>query len=155
MAIFRKHLLLIVITILVFTLDRLSKFYVSRFFSLGDSIPIIKSVFHLTYLRNPGAAFGLFPNQRYCFILLSIIILFSILFYVIKAEKPTRFHQVAFSLVLGGILGNLVDRISNGLVVDFLDFRIWPVFNLADSALVLGVTLLLFGFLRKQQVGKD
>ncbi len=149
MAIFRKHLLLIVITILVFTLDRLSKFYVSHFFSLGDSIPIIKNVFHLAYLRNPGAAFGLFPNQRYCFILLSIIILFSILFYVIKAKKLTRFHQVAFGLVLGGILGNLVDRISNGLVVDFLDFRIWPVFNLADSALVLGVFLLIIRTLRK------
>lgn len=139
----------------VFILDHLSKLYVSHFFSSGQSIPIVKGIFHLTFLENPGAAFGLFPNQQLFFILVSVVSLFFISLYLVKTSKLLRFLQVALGLIAGGILGNLIDRVSNGLVVDFFDFRVWPVFNLADSAIVLGVALLLFGFLRKQQVGKD
>jgi len=103
---------------------------------------------HLTYVRNFGAAFGLFREQRLLFLLALIVMLVA---FVWLREELLRLGNVAIlasSLLIGGALGNALDRLRLGYVIDFLDFRIWPVFNIADSAIVVGAVLLGFCFLR-------
>lgn len=130
--------------LLVFVADRISKVVVQRFLMPGEEIPLIKGIFHLTYVQNPGAAFGILPYRTGLFIAITTLVLFLILTYGRKLADGSTVLEIATGLELGGALGNLVDRISSGFVVDFLDFRVWPVFNLADSAIVIGV--LLFGY---------
>lgn len=126
----------------VYFLDRLTKFIVKTNFVEGQSIPIIENVFHLTYVRNPGAAFSLFPHKTTFFIVVTIIVLVAILYYYNKIPSDKMQARTALALQFGGALGNLVDRIFGGYVVDFFDFRVFPVFNIADSAVVIGVFLL-------------
>ena len=136
----------LVIGILFF--DQLSKYIITQKIPLGESIPIIKNIFHLTYILNRGAAFGIFKNQIPFFIILAIIAITVILFGL--RRKATLRIEVALSLILSGAIGNLIDRIRLNAVIDFLDFRIWPVFNIADSAITIGAMLLAFSVLFKK-----
>ncbi len=140
---------LALITVLVIVvIDRMTKIYFSDFLSVGESLPIIKNVFHMTLVHNTGIAFGLFKNQGIVFIVIPIIaiilLIFNIYYYRHNRSELSRFYIVAFSLILGGAIGNLIDRIYFGYVIDFIDLRIWPVFNIADSAITIGAILLLF-----------
>jgi signal peptidase II len=132
---------IIVITILF--LDQLAKFLVTKNLILHQSIPVINGIFHITLVNNRGAAFGLLKNQLYLFILTSIsaIILIAI---DLKQRHGRRLdiYTLALSFILAGALGNLIDRLFFGYVIDFLDFRIWPVFNVADSAITVGAVML-------------
>jgi signal peptidase II len=130
-----------IIVFIILTLDQLTKFLASKNLELNNPLPIIKGVFNLTLVYNRGAAFGIFKNQFYLFILSSIAAVILI-YSVLKKNKRNNLYTFSLSLILGGALGNLIDRIFLGYVVDFLDFRIWPVFNLADSAITLGALLL-------------
>ena len=107
---------------------------------LHQSIPIIPKIFHLTYISNTGTLFGLFQDANSFFLWFSIILVGLILFLYDKFNKT---EAIIFSLVIGAAIGNLIDRIVYGHVIDFLDFRIWPVFNVADIAIALGVMLLI------------
>ncbi len=142
------------IPIIVFTilsLDQLSKFIITRYLSQNQTIPLIKGVFHLTLIHNRGAAFGILRNQVPLFIFTSILAIILI-YFSLKKNKHRKVYSVALSLVLGGALGNLIDRLFFGYVIDFLDFRIWPVFNIADSAITIAAVLLGWEILFKKNV---
>ena len=127
-------------------LDRVTKIFFSKILALGESIPIVRHVLHMTLVRNTGIAFGLFKDQGAVFILIPIIAIvllaYNIFYYKSNAEKLSRLYIIGFSLILGGAIGNLVDRIVYGYVIDFIDFRIWPVFNIADSAITVGAFII-------------
>jgi signal peptidase II len=139
-------ILAIVLTIL--SLDRLTKIIVTSSLSLGQSLAVIRGVFHITLVHNRGAAFGILKNQL---ILLIATSLFAVILIYknLKKNKADRIYSFALSLILGGALGNLIDRLIFGYVIDFLDFRIWPVFNVADSAITIGAALLGYSILTK------
>jgi signal peptidase II len=131
----------------VIALDQISKAMVMRSMVPGESIPILQDIFHLTYVLNPGAAFGILSNQR-MFLLVTgaALILVTVYFYPLlkKSDGCLRFGATA---ILSGAVANLIDRIQTGCVVDFFDFRIWPVFNVADIAIVLGVGFMIYAIL--------
>ncbi len=142
------------VVILIFAtliLDQLTKFTLRQNFIPHQSIPLIKGVFHLTLVYNRGAAFGMFKNQTFLFIVVSLFALIFIYFDLKNKKSESKIYTVALSLIAAGALGNLIDRIFLGYVVDFLDFRIWPVFNLADSAITIGAILLGFSILKEEK----
>ena len=145
-----KILRLLLTVLAVVGLDQLSKYLVMNTMEVGQSISIIPNFFYITYIRNPGAAFGMLPYRTTFFILVTIIVLVFILYYY--RTLPAGFGLLRFGLALqlGGALGNLIDRLRhNGDVVDFLSFNIFPpVFNIADSAIVVGVGIFLIAFWR-------
>lgn len=133
--------------LLVILSDQLIKMVVKLFMAPGESIPIVEDVFHLTFVLNPGAAFGIMENQRLFFVLAGIIVMVAALFMYPSIRKMDRWMHYGVVALLGGAGGNLIDRIESGLVVDYLDFRFWPVFNLADIAIVIGVGCMLYSIL--------
>ncbi len=128
--------------------DQASKYWINITMDYTETWPVLEGIFHLTYVRNFGAAFGIFPYHRTFFIIASILMVLLIVYG--QGYFPRRYSliQLGLSFMLGGVLGNLYDRISVGYVIDFLDFRIWPVFNLADAAIVTGALLLMWGLSR-------
>ena len=138
-----------VIITLIFLSDRLTKFLASKFLSLNQTIPLIKGVFHLTLVHNRGAAFGIFRNQLWLFILSAVFAAVLIIMELRESKGRKPFiYTLALGLVLAGALGNLIDRVFLGFVVDFLDFRVWPVFNIADSSITIGAVLLAYSILK-------
>ena len=134
---------------LILILDQISKFYISSALSLGQSIPVVRGIFHISLVYNTGCAFGLLKNQKIFFILLSA----AAVFYIIRdlfsrGRLYSLSRRAALGLILGGAAGNLLDRLRSGYIIDFLDFRVWPVFNLADSAITVGISLLILEALR-------
>jgi len=124
--------------------DQLSKWVVRAAFSPGYSVPVIPSVLHLTYVQNTGAAFGLFPGYAGALMILAAAVVGWIVLELRRQAPRTKGGQLGLLLILGGAIGNLLDRLRFGYVVDFIDLRVWPVFNLADSAITIGVALLLW-----------
>jgi len=137
----KRDALFFAIAVLVFALDQATKIMIRSTLAPGESIPA-DGWFRLTHVTNTGAAFGLFPNQSVILLVTTVIGMAAILTYYLYPPVQTPILTVSLGLQLGGAVGNLVDRISLGHVTDFLDFRIWPVFNLADSAIVVGVCVL-------------
>ena len=129
--------------------DQLLKFLVLKTIPFKFSIQIISKIFYLTHIRNYGAAFGLFQNASNLLLWFSIIVIGVILYLYdqIPNENPP---QIFTGLILGGALGNLVDRIRFGYVIDFLDFQIWPAFNVADMAITIGVIGLIIYLIKKK-----
>ncbi|MBI3548442.1 MAG: signal peptidase II [Elusimicrobia bacterium] len=133
----------------VFTLDRLTKTWAQDW--LMERSPIaIAPFFHLTYAENTGAAFSLLTNSNRFLIFVSVTLL-AVLVYMARTW-PSRdgLSRVAISLVIGGALGNLYDRVLYGFVVDFLDFRVWPIFNVADSCISIGAAILALELYRRE-----
>lgn len=139
-------MMVFIIVLSVLSLDQLTKFLITRNLSYNQSIPVIKGIFHLTLIRNRGAAFGILKNQVPLFIFSSIFAIILI-YFELKNNRHRKSYSVSLSLILAGALGNLIDRLFLGYVIDFLDFRIWPVFNVADSAITIGAILLAFSVL--------
>ena len=136
--------------IVVFLLDFFSKWLVQQTMGLQESIPLIRNVFHITYIHNRGAAFGILQQQTALFIAITVVVLLAILWYHRQLPKSERMAHMALGLIFGGSVGNLIDRIRWGYVIDWLDFRIWPIFNLADSAIVIGGLLLAWMMLTRE-----
>lgn len=131
---------------LIVLLDRVSKSFFLSLFSVGESIPVIRNIFHFTLVKNTGIAFGLFKEQGIIFVVISIIAIFFlgwILYSKRHEEELSKLSILGISFIIGGAFGNLTDRLQYGYVVDFIDFRIWPVFNIADSAITVGAALLI------------
>ncbi len=128
----------------VVVLDQLLK-YVMQSLPVSFSLSIIPNFLSISLIHNYGAGFGILQNQRLLLILVSLIVLGAIAFYFRKVPEETL-PITSISLIAGGAFGNLIDRIFRGYVVDFIDFRWWPAFNIADSALSIGVILLLYYF---------
>lgn len=129
---------------LVFILDRLTKVIISNYVSFGHSIGVIPNIFHITLIFNKAAAFGLFGHNRIIFAAVAIIAIAAIILYLFRRKGASPILASAFGLILGGAAGNLFDRIRFGCVIDFLDFRVWPVFNIADSCITIGALILVF-----------
>ena len=148
----KRFLLLFVITVVVLISDQWTKQVVHKNFHWGESRPIIKNFFSLTYVRNTGAAFG-FLNRAPAafrepfFIVVPLIAMAVILLIFIRLKEDQHLMAASLSLVLSGAIGNLIDRLKYGFVIDFLDFHWkevyhWPAFNIADSCIVVGVAVL-------------
>ncbi len=139
----KKNSILIVLLVLV--LDLLSKHYAQIYLEHSLPMVIIPNFFELTYVVNTGAAWSILQGQKAFFIIISIVVSFALVYYIYQEDK--RILIIALSLMLGGTLGNLYDRIFHGHVRDMLSFYIFsypfPVFNIADSALVIGVALII------------
>lgn len=131
-----------IIIISAIAADRVSKVICRQYLRPLGSIPVIKGVFHLTYVENTGAAFGMLQGNTWFLILTSVLVSTVVAYLIWKVKPENRYVKISLALILGGALGNLVDRVLLGYVVDFLDFRIWPVFNIADSCVVVGAILL-------------
>ncbi len=132
------------IAVLAIGLDRLTKYLVQTTLAPGQTLPLIPSVFHLTYVQNTGAAFGLFRGQGWPLAVISVVVCGWIVRELRRCASSISLVVISLSLVLGGAIGNLIDRVWLGYVVDFFDLRIWPVFNVADSCITVGVGLLLW-----------
>ena len=135
----------------IILLDQASKEWVRHAFALHESVPVVPGFFHLTYIRNTGAAWGLFSGQNLVLALLAVVMLAALLFFRRKILPPGRLHRVALGLLCGGIVGNLFDRLRLDYVTDFLDFFWrgwhWPAFNVADAAICTGVGIYILGSL--------
>lgn len=141
---------LFVLSLAVVILDQFSKYIVVENMALGESIPIIEEVFHLTYILNPGAAFGMFAHNRLFFIAIAVIVIGIIIWARREILASPWEVKAGCGLFLGGAIGNLIDRARQGLVIDFFDFRIWPVFNIADIAICIGVGLIIWNLLKTE-----
>ena len=136
--------LLVVIATAVVLIDQWSKQYIQLQMLPGMSIPVVDGIFHITYVLNPGAAFGILENQRMLFIAIALLMLGLTIYFLRHIPETFRLMRLGLSLLAGGAIGNVIDRVQTGYVVDFLDFRIWPVFNLADIAIVTGVSCVIY-----------
>lgn len=133
-----------IIIAIIFVVDQLSKYLVLANMEHGQSLPILDGVFHLTFVKNTGAAFSNFQDQRWGLIIITTIVLIVlIIFFVKNIHKEHWSLLLATALIIGGGLGNLLDRIILGYVVDMFDFQFWPVFNIADMAVVTGCCFLI------------
>ncbi len=146
-------------SISIIFLDQITKYMVSKYLTLYESIEIIAGKFNITYIKNRGGAFGILgwidsPLLNIGFLLLSILALIIIILLIKKADDKAVIPNISFSLVLGGALGNMIDRIRIGEVIDFLDIHWnsyhWPAFNIADSAITIGMILLIFDIIRRK-----
>ena len=138
-----------ILALLVAFFDQLIKLLVAGKMLPGQSIPLIPSILHLTYVKNIGAAFGLFRSQRYMLIVIGVAVILAVMYFQRRVETKEYLIQTALAFILGGSFGNIIDRIFRGYVVDFIDFRFWPVFNLADIMINLGIFLLLLRILAR------
>ena len=139
-------LLVITATILI-VLDQLVKYYVQSLMQVGMSIPMIPDAFHITYILNPGAAFGILKNYQFVFVLAAIALIIAVGFIYPKIQPKIPLMIGGIGLLVGGAIGNLIDRIRIGLVIDYLDFRIWPVFNIADIGICVGVACIVYSLI--------
>ncbi|MCX5708913.1 MAG: signal peptidase II [Candidatus Omnitrophica bacterium] len=142
--------MMIILIILIIGLDQFTKFILNNNLVLNSPYPVIKGFFYLTLVHNKGAAFGILKNQILLFILSSIFAIILIYFNLKKSRNKNKLslNDLALGLIFSGAIGNLVDRLFLGYVVDFLDFRVWPVFNVADSAITVGAVLLGWSLLK-------
>jgi signal peptidase II len=140
-----------IITLSTVLLDQLTKLLAYKNLLLNQSVPLIKGIFHLTLVYNRGGAFGILKNQTQLFIFTSIFAIILIVLSLKKNKYKKHFlYSVSLSFILGGALGNLIDRVTLGYVIDFLDLHIWPVFNVADSAITIGAVLLGWAILKSK-----
>ncbi len=127
-------------------LDQLTKIAVQQWMTLHQSYPLLGDVVQFTYIRNPGAAFGIMLGGRWLYLVLSIIACAVLIYYLVKLPSIERRGRYAMMIVLAGAVGNLIDRALYGEVTDFIDIGVgayrWPVFNVADSAVTIGIILI-------------
>jgi signal peptidase II len=155
---------LLLLSVLIVAVDRVTKWLVSTRVELGDNYQIIPHIFAISHVENPGAAFSLFNDSsspgrvRWMLLIFSLLAAVAVLVALVKLGRRVSATSVALALILGGALGNAYDRLRFGYVIDFLEVHIihyhWPDFNVADSAIVVGGILLLFDalFPRNEQV---
>jgi signal peptidase II len=138
----------------VFVLDQISKYVVLTNLSLGQAwnpIPLLNAFVTVTHVTNTGAAFGLFQDYGTLFAIVAVVVVVGMVVFYRYLPSDRVWLRVSLGLQLGGALGNLLDRVRLGTVVDFIDFKVWPVFNLADTAIVCGVSILAFYLLFIEQ----
>ncbi len=145
------HKKIYILTIIIFIIDQITKSIISTYLKLNESIEIIKNFFYINYINNKGASWGILSNSRILLIILSLIAIVILLRYMNTFKKNKR-NLFGFAFLLGGILGNLADRLLFGYVKDFLSFKIFnydfPVFNFSDVFIVCGVLILIISILK-------
>lgn len=128
----------------VVLLDQATKFWIQSRMAYGESTPVISNVFHITYILNPGAAFGILENKTWFFVVVALLLISGVYFLYPRLPADRPLLKIGTGLLTGGAVGNLIDRVRIGQVVDFFDFRIWPIFNVADICIVCGVASLAY-----------
>ena len=151
-----KKLLSISIIFFVFLLDRFFKYLILTHIPEGGGFAVIPNVFHITRVNNSGAAFGMLRGYGTILIVISALFIAFLIFYLFRRGRDGKassefLSEAAWSLMIGGAAGNLFDRLRYGYVVDFLDFRVWPVFNLADASICLGVFFVVWGLWKQRK----
>jgi signal peptidase II len=140
---------------LVLALDQLTKRWVSTSLPEGtwwSPLPGLWRVFRIVHTTNSGAAFGIFPNQGSLFILIAVVVVLAIVLYQRRLPAGGWLIRLTLGLQLGGAVGNLLDRLYYGYVIDFIDIGFWPIFNLADASIVMGVVILAYRLWREDQL---
>ena len=154
-----KYIKLILVAGLVVLADQISKALILKYLPLHNSIAVIAGFFDITHIRNPGGAFGLMANvgptvRTVVFLIISTLAVGLILYFYSKTPSRYALLSTGFALIFGGAIGNLIDRFRFGNVVDFLDVYIgnfhWPAFNIADSAITVGIFIFIFHLLFKK-----
>ncbi len=149
----RSFLFFLLVTFLILFLDQATKYASEVFLSSRQSLPVIRGVFHLTLVHNRGAAFGVLKGGGVIFIIATVLCLVAILSLlanqglfrrVFDLEPKDALLRFSLALIFAGAAGNLIDRLRFSYVIDFLDFRVWPVFNVADSAITIGGILIFY-----------
>jgi len=147
------------IAILIILLDQFTKWLIVSKMTFGDSIPIINNVLYITSHRNRGAAWGILQGQMWLFYAITLVVIIAIIYYIQKAAKGKWLLGISLGLMLGGAIGNFLDRVIRKEVVDFIHTYIFgynfPVFNIADSSLCIGVVLLMIVMLRDERETKE
>ena len=153
-----NYLILMAVTPLILLVDQLTKLYIDGTMKVYQSIPVIDGLFNITYLRNRGAAFSFLAEASWrlpFFLIATVIAVIAILVAFRKLRDDQRFAAVSLTLSLSGAVGNLIDRVRMGEVIDFLDVywknHHWPAFNVADSAICVGVALLALDMYREEK----
>jgi signal peptidase II len=149
----------LIIAAVVLVIDQLSKIAVVSGMEVSQSIPVIQDVLHMTYVQNRGMAFGLFSDNRMLFMIPTVVLIAAVVFAIVKLGKKNKVLDVSLGLILGGGIGNMIDRVARGFVVDFVDFcafDFWQwVFNVADSAVVVGAFLFMFAMITDKNLFPD
>lgn len=149
-----KDVLLLMTLLGAFLADQISKLIIKNWLLLYESWPA-SGLIRITHGTNSGTAFGLFPDQTFILIIASFLAIGFLVYFYRTHSVPNIFLRLAVGLQLGGAFGNLIDRVRFGEVVDFIRVGWWPTFNLADSAIVIGIGLLVLGILFGERTGGD
>lgn len=133
-----------IILLVIIGIDQIVKAIIASSMTVGQSIPVIQNIFHITYIQNTGAAFSMMSGRTVLVAIFTAVVLIGLLASMIyNYKKMDKVLKLCYALIISGGLGNLIDRFSRGFVVDMFDFRVWPVFNVADIAICVGCGLLL------------
>ncbi len=135
--------------VIVFVLDRVTKTLVAAQVAYGTEVPVVGHLVGITNVRNSGAAFGFAPAGASLFLIASVVVAIGLVVYVFR-NPGTTWNDGVLGLILGGTVGNGFDRVAYGTVTDFINFHFWPVFNVADSAITVGVALLIAAYVLKR-----
>ena len=139
----------IILVAILIALDQVSKYVIDKNFFEGDTLGVITDFFHITYVKNRGIAFGMFQGKLDIISVATVIAIIAIIYYLYKdRNKMPILEKIGFNFILGGAIGNMIDRVARGFVIDMIDFRgIWAfVFNLADVWINIGVLLILLEY---------
>jgi len=157
----KKNLIIFILgAAVVVVLDQVTKAAILKQFVLHESRPVIDGFFNLVYVMNPGAAFGFLAGAsetfRYLFFIgITVLVMGLIIYYIVKSDSKNIINIISFAMIFGGAVGNLIDRIRFGSVVDFLDVYIgtahWPAFNVADSSITIGAVLMIWGMITQRK----
>lgn len=131
----------------VLALDRITKILAVKWLAQGASVDMIPGIFSMTLVHNTGAAFGMFRGMTAVFSAISLIVAVSISIYILMNKTIGRVFAISLGLILGGAVGNMIDRVWLGYVIDFFDLHVWPVFNVADSCITIGTIVLAVNIL--------
>ena len=148
-----------IITIVILIIDICSKIIVTKYLGLGKSVKIINDILYLTHVRNTGAAWSMFDGNKYFVLIVSAVIIIGFIMYLLKNRPNNNIEKTVYGFILGGALGNFINRCVKGYVTDFIDVKIlkydYPIFNLADIAITLGTLgLIIILFFAKQEEKK-
>ena len=146
---------LIGLSTVVVLVDQATKFWIQSRMSYGESVPVISDVFHITYILNPGAAFGILENKTWFFVIVAVLLIAGVTYIYPRLQADRPFLKLGAGLLTGVAVGNLIDRVRIGYVVDFFDFRIWPIFNVADICIVCGVACLAYVLLTTPETSES
>ncbi len=151
-----REMVYYIIALLVIIIDQITKWIVATKMSLYESIPVIDDFFYITSHRNKGAAWGILQGQMWLFYIVTVIVVIFVIYYLQKYGRQHVLSGLALGLILGGAIGNFIDRVLHQEVVDFFDFIIFgydfPIFNIADSALVVGVIFMIIFILFEEKL---
>lgn len=148
-----------IIALFVIALDQFTKWLIVKNLEIGESIKIFENFLYITSHRNRGAAWGILQGQMWFFYIITVIVIIGIVYYIQKAVRGNWLFGVSLGLMLGGAIGNFIDRVFRKEVVDFINTYIFgydfPIFNIADSSLVIGVTLLMIHMFKEERESKE